>query len=746
MLDDSAPPILSSTPSDMQILLQQSKSEAVLVVLPALYAASGAIFVCCGQFANPYQGALITLLLCALLVATWLLHHWHTLVAAWFLSVGCIAVTLLLINWGNLPAAVFLLIVPTGLAGLTVSTWGCAIVGAGCTLLLLFAPGTIASADGSVRFMAGVGIWNTVGLVWLTRRPMLTALEWSWSGYEQNRRLLEQARDYRMQLKQTVADLADANLQLTRLNQLAQGLRQAAEEARQAKEQFVANVSHELHTPLNMIIGFSEMIVRAPQVYGSRIPPALLADLAIILRNSQHLSSLIDDVLDLSQIETGKMALTKERVELAEIVQAATTAVRPLFESKRLYLKTDLPQGLPSIVCDRTRMREVVLNLLSNAGRFTQEGGVVLRVRQENDGIVLSVTDSGPGISAEDMDRLFQPFQQLDGSIRRQYGGTGLGLAISKSIVEMHGGKMWLESQLGVGSTFHIRLPIELTQPAGSAVSRWFNPHWHYEERTRRSLAPAAVVQPRFVVWEAGTSLQRLLGRYMDGTEVVPVSDLDQAVEELLRVPAQGLLVNTPAMVDALHEVQSTGGLPHGAPAIVCSVPGALEAASALAVSDYLVKPVARDALLAALERLGLQGRTVLVIDDESEAARLFQRMLATVEPPYRVLRAGTGREGLKILREQHVDAILLDLVMPEMDGFQFLEVRSQDPELRDIPVVVTSARDPGGQPIVTSSLAVTRSDGLSVPQLLACIEAISQILTPGARSADPALPEKPPA
>jgi len=171
------------------------------------------------------------------------------------------------------------------------------------------------------------------------------------------------------------------------INRLADGLRQEAEEARRAKEQFVANVSHELRTPLNMIIGFSEMILNAPQTYGAspsggRLPPALLADLAVSLRNAQHLASLIDDVLDLSQIEAGQMALVRARVALPEVIEEALVAVRPLFESKGLSLRADLENGLPEVSGDRTRIREVLLNLLSNAGRFTEQGRVTVAARR----------------------------------------------------------------------------------------------------------------------------------------------------------------------------------------------------------------------------------------------------------------------------------------------------------------------------------------------------------------------------
>ena len=270
---------------------------------------------------------------------------------------------------------------------------------------------------------------------------------------------MDAARDAQADLKQAVKDLAEANLQTARLNQLLGMARHAAEEAERAKAEFVANVSHELRTPLNMVIGFAEMIMSAPKTYG-RVSTALRADLAVIHRNSQHLAALIDDVLDLSQIEAGRMALTKERVALGEIIAAATEAIRPLYQTKGLYLRTEAPEGLV-VSCDRTRVREVLLNLLSNAGRFTEQGGVTVQARVMGQEVVVSVSDTGPGIAPEDQARLFQPFQQADGSIRRRFGGSGLGLSISKHFVELHDGRMWLESGVGSGTTIFFTLPFE---------------------------------------------------------------------------------------------------------------------------------------------------------------------------------------------------------------------------------------------------------------------------------------------
>ena len=218
-----------------------------------------------------------------------------------------------------------------------------------------------------------------------------------------------------------------------------------------------------------MIIGFSEMAMYSPETYGPNIPQALLADLEIVLRNSRHLSSLIDDVLDLSQIDAGQMALMKEPTALGEIIAAVATAVRPLFNSKGLYLRTDIPLNLPPLHCDRIRIRQVLLNLLSNAGRFTEKGGVWVGARQEGNQVVVSVADSGPGIKADEAAKVFKPFQQLDGSIHSYWTGSGLGLSVSKHFVELHKGKMWLESVPGAGC----HLLLSTSRRRGRLVSRW---------------------------------------------------------------------------------------------------------------------------------------------------------------------------------------------------------------------------------------------------------------------------------
>jgi CheY-like chemotaxis protein len=476
----------------------------------------------------------------------------------------------------------------------------------------------------------------------------------------------------------------------------------------------------------------------------------LLADLEVVLRNSQHLSGLIDDVLDLSQIEAGQMALSKERVALADIIESAVIAVRPLYASKALTLQTDIAADLPPIFCDRMRIREVVLNLLSNAGRFTEEGGVLVRAWREDAAgstVVVSIQDTGPGIAERDKKRLFRPFQQLDNTLRRRYGGTGLGLSISKNFVELHGGKMWMESELGHGTTFFFTLPVEPPlRLDGDDVRRWFSPYETYDERQHVLHLPAmAEVSPRLIVVEAGQVMRHLLTRHLTDVEIVPCTTWEQAMAEVSHTPAQAILVNGTDVSTALSHVHSSSAPPYNVPVLVCNVPGVDQIVGDLRINGYLVKPVAREELLSALDGLNRKVETVLVVEDDPDAQRLFWRILASAGRKYRMLRAYDGQQALALLEDKQPDVILLDLTMPHTDGFQFLEVRAQAPALRDIPVFIISARDPLGHPIVSRTLAVTRTDGLSVHELLACIKAFGAIVSVGHRRAAVGAP-KPPA
>lgn len=643
--------------------------------------------------------------------------------------------------------AVFLTLVPL-LAALTIG-WPAAVMAETAVAALVLLPflgfGSQLSAPGST-FTIAVIIAGALGAVlgWGAARAFAVMIQWSVLSSDQARKTVEEARDQRLEMKQVQEDLVLANQELSRLSDKLKQMWQIAQEARQAKAQFVANVSHELRTPLNMIIGFAELMTGVPRIYGRSLPPSLLADIGAIHANAQHLARLVDDILDLSQVEAGRMALSKSWASIAAIVEEAAQEVRSLYESKRLYVRTDVQEDMPLVYCDATRIRQVLLNLLSNAGRFMEKGGVCIRARHQADGVVVSVTDTGPGIPAEEVPRLFQPFSQLDASIRRTQGGSGLGLSISKQFVEMHAGRMWLESEVGVGTTFHFSLPMEVPLPATGCdmdvVRRSLNIEAQYRMRTRRFKAPLPQSMPRFVVVEKDHTLSRLLGRYMNDIQVEVVEEAQNVLELLTRVPANAVLIDGYCKGDPAVLEKELARLPYAPPVVTCWIAGDDLAARELGIARYLAKPVTREQLLSSVEAVAKEAPTILLVDDEPEVLRLFTRILYSAERGYRVLRATTGTRALHLLRCEQPDLMILDLIMPDMDGLQVLREKAADPSIQRIPVIVTSARGLSAEPMRADRIAVTWYGGLAVDELLACIRAVTGIMSDARKPGDPGL------
>lgn len=569
---------------------------------------------------------------------------------------------------------------------------------------------------------------------WAATNPLLTAAEWSLFGLKEAQKHLNDAREQRVELLQTQEDLVQANRELARLSDRLKVLQQIADEARQAKAEFVANVSHELRTPLNMIIGFSDVIIQNPQLYGGRLPAALLTDITAIRRNTQHLSNLVNDVLDLSQVEAGRMALSKEWVSIPGIIDTALSVVKGLFESKGLYIRLNINTSVPQVYCDPVRIRQVIINLLSNAGRFTERGGIEVTCQATQNAVAISVKDTGPGISESDQKKVFEPFQQIDNSIRRKYGGSGLGLTISKQFVEMHGGHMWLESQSNQGTLIGFDLPLETqvdeTPAYHQTYQRSFNPEdqMGYRLRNRPFKAPPPIVPPRYIVVENGKTLTNLLNRYLPDVEIASVSDPNQALSELSRSPAQLLILNTsPDEADTFPT-----RLPYSTPVVRCFVPGETEAARRLGVIDYLVKPVSISTLHNIIQKLlGDVEKTILVVDDEPDELHLFVRMLESMPTQHRILQATDGIRALSMIRSRKPDIVLMDLIMPGMDGFLVLTEKSRDQTISNIPVIVISARDPMGEPLLGNTLSISESDGFTVANLMDCLQALSNVLSP---------------
>ena len=552
--------------------------------------------------------------------------------------------------------------------------------------------------------------------------------------YQQAWRLLEAARDDRQQLNQAKDNLAHAYVQLEHLTALLRASKVEAELARHAKEQFVANVSHELRTPLNMIIGFSEMIMAAPATYAPTLPGALLSDIGVIHRNSLHLSQLINDVLVLSQIDAGQMRLNRTWVDVAALVGEAVQAVEPLYKAKKLPLTTHLPSTLPPLFCDRLRVRQVLLNLLSNAGRYTVQGGVEVTVTASPTHFCFAVRDSGPGIAPEEQKRIFEPFQQ-SGAAQAGQEGSGLGLTISRQLVELHRGTMGLESTPGVGSTFHFTLPTQPPEAMPSTtlvpLTRWINPYSTYREEGPRTLPPLPPAKERILVLEEPPTLSRQLEPLLEQAEVIPVADLDALTAASGSAPPALVLINRADVMADQRFGRRLATLPQRTPVVSCYLPGKEEACQQLKVMDYLIKPVTREALLAVTGQVTPPGSTILLVEDEPELARLLRRQLSSAPAGYRLLHAGDGATALTLMEQRRPDLVLLDLGLPDRDGYDLLQEKNAHPRMASIPVIIISARDPLGGPVVANRLRVELVGGLSVRDIATCVSALGQALSP---------------
>ncbi|MDI7278123.1 MAG: ATP-binding protein, partial [Anaerolineae bacterium] len=300
---------------------------------------------------------------------------------------------------------------------------------------------------------------------WLSAHNLYIALEWAWRGYEQAHRNEREARQGQAELRRALKALDEATYRLERANYMLSVARDQAEEARRLKQQFAQTISHELRTPLNLIVGFTELMAESPEYYGGQLPPAYVRDMGIVHRNACHLQTLVNDVLDLARIEAAQMGILPEETSPGALAEEAVNVARSLVESRGLALQLQIEPGLPQLWLDPTRIRQVLFNLLNNAARFTEQGTITVSVRRQGDEVVFSVADTGVGIAPEDLPRVFEEFQQLNGTTRRRHGGAGLGLAISKRFVQLHGGRIWVESQPGQGSTFYFGLPIRRSEP-----------------------------------------------------------------------------------------------------------------------------------------------------------------------------------------------------------------------------------------------------------------------------------------
>jgi signal transduction histidine kinase/CheY-like chemotaxis protein len=584
-------------------------------------------------------------------------------------------------------------------------------------------------------------VWLTALTSWGTTRSLYTALHWAWSDQQRAAHNLQEAREYQGKLAATVMQLNEAFYRLERANHALAWARAEAEDARRQKAQFAAHVSHELRTPINLIVGFAELMLHTPEIYGhAPLPKPYRADLSALCRSAIHLQGLIDDILDLSQIEAGEMPVLKDITDVGAIVHEAVAIGKPLLERKNLGIKLEVDPDLPMLYLDRLRIRQVLLNLLNNAGRYTEEGQVTVRAYHKESEVVIEVADTGMGIEPQDLGRLFRPFQQLSTSPTKGRGGTGLGLAICKRFVELHGGRIWAQSEgiAGKGSVFGFVLPIQQDWvpaveniPAGNSIG------------AKALFSPPA---PTVVVEDSDPAIINLFQRHLSGYRIIGAATHAEATERIRNLPVHALITDLPAKenLELWHNQWSALAQATGTRILGCPMPSGKRAARTLGLVDYLVKPVTREALYESIQGAAPQAHTVLVVDDEPQMIRLLCQMLRSFAPSYELRRAYSGAQALESMQRARPDLVLLDLLMPQVDGFTVLERMSADPGLSAIPVIAVSAH--GAVEAISPSIARTLvliSDGiLPVSGLLQSIQETLDGLSPTEATQHSSAPE----
>ena len=502
------------------------------------------------------------------------------------------------------------------------------------------------------------------------------------------------ARDARIEelerrVRERTEKLEEANARLEEQNRALEEANRQVVEATRLKSQFLATMSHELRTPMNAIIGFTRIVLRRG---ADALSPRHRENLQKVMQSADDLLTLINDILDLSKIEAGRVDVKPSTFALDKLIASCCATVAPSLGKASVDLRHEVTADVGEATTDEARLRQVVINLLTNALKFTEEGEVVVKAKRENGALVISVSDTGIGIPEDAQETIFQEFRQVDGSTTRKHQGTGLGLSIVRRIAELLGGTISLESEVGVGSTFTVRIPVTYGQPLPPRPD------------APRSPAPGppsggeGLGGRTLVSIDDDPNVAVLLREELaeDDYRVVSATNADEGVALVRKLKPVAVTVDivmpgkdgweTIAMLKADPETRDI-------PVIVLSVSDNRDLGYRLGVSDYLVKPVDRDSLLAALGRLDHGAvNDVLVVDDDRTTVMMLSQMLEM--NGFAPRGAHNGQEALDQITERQPDAILLDLMMPVMDGFEVVERLEANPDWRDIPVVVVTAKD----------------------------------------------------
>jgi len=489
-----------------------------------------------------------------------------------------------------------------------------------------------------------------------------------------------------VRLLNTIAANVGAAIRNAQLLSESKKAREMAEEATQAKSTFLANMSHELRTPLNAIIGFTRIVRRKG---AELLPEKQLENLDKVLTSSDHLLGLINTVLDIAKIEAGRMDVQVSNFEIKPIIELVNMTAQPLVRSIDVKLLSIVDENIPTLNTDQDKLKQILLNLLSNAAKFTHEGSISVHAKFSGGNLVVDVVDTGIGVSPEALEIIFEEFQQADSSTTRQYGGTGLGLAISRSMARLLGGDLLATSMQGVGSTFTLQIPLHYGNQVSSRAKSPVKVEVHRDVPLRDQTIlviddhPHAVSLMREILEEAG---YQVLAAY-DGEQ-----GFRMAKEHMpLAITLDIMMPNKDGwqVLHALKNDQQT----HDIPVILVTVVDQKALGYQLGATDYLVKPLNADNLLTSLTRIANRNQRsrLLVVDDDPNVHEIIAQLLE--DSSYEIRTVSDGAKAIAVAQTDPPDIILLDLIMPNMDGFGVIEELRKNPRTSEIPIVILTAK-----------------------------------------------------
>lgn len=513
----------------------------------------------------------------------------------------------------------------------------------------------------------------------------------------------EELQDLSNKLEEKVfkrtAELRQVNMDLQKSNQY--------------KSDFIANMSHELRTPLNSVIGFSELLLTEP-IGELNIPQTKY--LNNIHSSGKHLLQLINSILDIAKIESGRIKLALEEFSISSAVDEVDNIIMPLAQKNKIHLKKEVEKGL-SLVADKIKFKQVLYNLIGNAIKFTDKDGTIglfislldkkvelpVSLRNRDRAVFIRVEDSGIGIESEDIDRIFREFEQVDSSLSRNYEGVGLGLPLTKKFIEMHGGIIWVESEVGKGSSFNFVIPPLTLQTEVSELIEAGSSGFSLEEECLPRLEGLRDKPPTILVIEDDKGTQELLTLHLTraGYKVLHAVDgvegIERAKNEKPFIILLDIMLPMKDGWEVLQELKSDAETKN-IPVIINSIVNNKELGFTLGAADYLVKPLGKDALLKSIKEINIltkRGKRpikILIIDDDKKSLQSLSKILDG--GGFAIHGALTVKEGFDTAVEVRPDIILIDIALPAASGFDVIKKLKESPSTKETPILVLTEGD----------------------------------------------------